>query len=1167
MNRILVWLIVVFIPASAGWQNTHAQTASASVPSANASVLLTLEGKVDIARAGSAQWTPGTTNQVLLGGDRVRTGPFSRAAIRLSDLSVLRMSELTTLQIRPPPAPDKKPLLEVLKGWIYFFNRERPRDVEFRTPLASGAIRGTEFHIFVAEDGRTIVTLLDGEVALSNEQGELLLRSGEQGTIMVGQAPLRTPVLDLINVIQWSLYYPAVLDPDEVALTPNEKADLTASLDAYRNGDLLQALSAYPENRDPASDAEKVYRAALLLAAGQVSPAETLLTGLDTHQSLVRALQKMILTVKGQATNRMIQPASATEYLVEAYYLQSLGELEAAREAAYAVARRSAAFGFGWARVAELEFGFARIDAATRAVDKAIQLSPRNAQALVLKGFFLAAKESNDAAFGFFNRAIAIDGGLGNAWLGRGLVQIHQGDAHQGRADLQVAAALEPQRSLLRSYLGKAFSHGADNLRAIKELNLAKRLDPNDPTAWLYSALILQKQNRINEAITDLEKSKNLNENRRLWRSKLLLDQDRAVRSANLASIYRDAGMTDVSVWEASRAVNDDYANYSAHLFLANSYDALRDPKQINLRYETPWLSELLTANLLAPAGGGNLSQNISQQEYSRLFEEKHLGISSSTEYYSSGDWVQRGSQYGYMGKTSYALDGLFRTENGQRPNNDLEQWSVSAKLKFEITPKDSLFFRYWNYAAESGDLTQYYNQTNANQGLRVDEKQDLNFLAGYHRAWAPGSHSLFLVGWFNDRVEARDTDPSLIWLRRDGSGQIVGVEDPGISSPGFTDYAFTNRTRFEAVSTEFQQIWEAPDHAVIVGVRGQFGWADSFDHLGEQTTQTTLTMDRFDTEMNRITAYAYDQWQIADSLRLTVGLSYDRLHYPENLLIVPLTDDEATDYHLSPKAGLLWNPWKNAYLRLAYTRSLGGVFFDNSIRLEPTQVAGFNQAFRSVLPESVAGLVPASEFETFHAGFEWMTDTRTYLGIEGEALRSSALRSVGVLTNSPFFPFLPNSTSQTRQALDFEERSGLVTLNQLLGDEWAFGARYRITHADLETRFKEAPATALNARADVSALLHQLRFYLLFHHPTGVFAQADSVWSHQSNDGYTPGLPDEDFWQFNFFVGYRFLRRQAELRVGVLNITDQDYRLNPLTLYSELPRERTLVASLRLYF
>jgi len=33
----------------------------------------------------------------------------------------------------------------------------------------------------------------------------------------------------------------------------------------------------------------------------------------------------------------------------------------------------------------------------------------------------------------------------------------------------------------------------------------------------------------VNDAVRDLEKSKEMNENRRIYRSKLLLDQDRAV--------------------------------------------------------------------------------------------------------------------------------------------------------------------------------------------------------------------------------------------------------------------------------------------------------------------------------------------------------------------------------------------------------------------------------------------------------------------------------------------------------------------------------------------------------------------------------------------------------------------------------------------------------------
>jgi len=170
--------------------------------------------------------------------------------------------------------------------------------------------------------------------------------------------------------------------------------------------------------------------------------------------------------------------------------------------------------------------------------------------------------------------------------FGRGLCRIRQGEVEAGRADLEVAAALEPNRASLRSYLGKAFNESGDSHEPPHELQLARKFDPKDPTSLLYLALLHQQQSRINEAIRELEESEALNDNRRVYRSRLLLDQDAAVRGANLATIYRDAGMDDVSTREATRAVNYDYANYSAHLSLANSYNQLRDPEQINLRYE-----------------------------------------------------------------------------------------------------------------------------------------------------------------------------------------------------------------------------------------------------------------------------------------------------------------------------------------------------------------------------------------------------------------------------------------------------------------------------------------------------------------------------------------------------------------------------------------------------
>ncbi len=607
--------------------------------------VLTVEGRVSILPAGVSVWQPAKPGQVLHVGDKLRTEKNSRATVRLADLSVLRLKELTTFELLPPHSKDRKPLLDLKSGSLYFFSREKPLDIQFRTPTAVGAIRGTEFLLTATEDGETRLALLDGAVDLSNEAGQIQMQAGEQARVVKGQPPTKSPLIDAVNVIQWCLYYPAVVDADEIAFTAREKEMLSESLAAYRAGDLLGALATFPADTIPPSEATRVYHAALLLSVGRVDEASRILGDLPAASGPAQALRELIAAVQFKEWTRPAPPATASEWLAESYYLQSRARLDDALKAARHATAQSPAFGFASVRVAELEFSFARVSAAESALDLGLKNSPRHAQGLALRGFLAAARGRLPEALQWFDQAIAVDGALGNAWLGRGLVRIRLGQRTEGRQDLQTAAALEPNRALFRSYLGKAFSHEGQDALAQKDLRLARKLDPNDPTAWLYSALLNQQHNQINAAIRELEKSQDLNDNQSIFRSQLLLDQDRAVRSANLASIYRDAGMLDVSVREAAKAVNADYANYSAHLFLASSYDAARDPKLFNLRLEAPARSEWLIGNLLAPVGAGTLSRNLSQQDYVRLFEKDGLGISSSTEYHSHGEWVQSASQ------------------------------------------------------------------------------------------------------------------------------------------------------------------------------------------------------------------------------------------------------------------------------------------------------------------------------------------------------------------------------------------------------------------------------------------------------------------------------------------------------------------------------------------
>ena len=44
-----------------------------------------------------------------------------------------------------------------------------------------------------------------------------LLAAGEAGEAAPGQAPRRTAVIEASNILQWALYYPAVLDPADLA--------------------------------------------------------------------------------------------------------------------------------------------------------------------------------------------------------------------------------------------------------------------------------------------------------------------------------------------------------------------------------------------------------------------------------------------------------------------------------------------------------------------------------------------------------------------------------------------------------------------------------------------------------------------------------------------------------------------------------------------------------------------------------------------------------------------------------------------------------------------------------------------------------------------------------------------------------------------------------------
>ncbi|MCW1924545.1 FecR domain-containing protein [Luteolibacter arcticus] len=1137
------------------WLVAISVATAAAEPSKEGGKIVATENEVDRS-AAPAKWVKAAIGDGMKWQEQVRTGELSRAAIELSTGGVLRMSELTSLRLQPPSTgqADGRSKIDFGKGVVYFFSRS-DAESDIKTPTASLNIRGTEF-VLEATGGKTVVTMIDGAVTLSNPIGAIDLASGEQGIAEPGKVPRKTAVLDASEDIQWFLYYPGIANP---AGFPGLGGNFAASRKAYAEGDLLRALELLPAAR---TAEEHRYSAAVKLASGRIDEVEE-----DLRQAgdgpLTESLRLLIDVVKRPAAEmaHVNAPATLEGRMALSYALQSRGELEGSLAAAKEAVTMSPDFGLGWARVAELEFSFGRTKEAIAAVEKALAISPRNAQAISLKAYLEMSRNRIPEARQLFAQAIAIDPALGNAWLGQGLAHFQMRNREQGVRSITIAAAVEPNRSFLRSYLGKAFAETRRDARAGHELGLAMKLDPGDPTPPFYRALLDQRDNAYNKGIADLEESIELNDNRSIYRSGFLLDKDRSVRESNLAAFYHNVGMTEVSLEEARRSVVSDYLNPSAHLFLSNSAAALRDPRRVSLRQETPWFNELLMANIISPAGTALLPQNISQQEYTELFDTRPFGFTNRTNYRGDGEFLSTGTAMMRFDRTSIALDYDIFNADGDRPNQDVERSTAYLQLRHALTPQDSIYLHLKFQDFEGGDLRQLYDPTTYDPDFRVEQEQSPVTMVSYQHEWSPESRTLMLGGALTDRIRSRNAGATSFAM-------LIDRANPGLSTPLSFTSDITQERETEVYFGEVQHIWSTEHQTLLFGTRFESGSFPTTNTLSKQSISGILPDDPFvlsaDPDYERWVAYIYYTRELVKGLWATGGLAYDWQEYPFNSSLPPVSNAREESSALLPKAGLVWTPSHELTMRLGYARSQGGSTFDESVRLEPTQVAGFTQSFRTLINESVVGGVPGLLFDIGGASVLYKFPTRTYLGGEAFVRTAAADRGVGVLAvDSSTFTYY--DTVQIAEDLDYQEWGGTAYVNQLLGEEWALGARYSYTSADLDRSFPELTASGVPGFSSAeSSDLHQAEAYLIWNHASGWFSRLNARFFSQDNSGYTPTRPGDSWTQLDFSLGKRFLDNRGSLEAGVLNLTGEDYRFNPLLTLPDFPRDRTFFVEMR---
>ena len=203
-----------------------------------------LRPPVEVLPHDSHRWLPAASGLILEPFDRVRIGPDGFVNILWSN-SGLSFGALTELEIRPPPTVESSQGLHLIRGILSFFHRGKPGRINVITSGAFAGIEGTEFVMQVGGSNsteQTELSVIDGTVRFTNELGKLVLTNGQQALAQPGRPPMLTAGFIAKNLLQWCFYYPGILNPNDLVLTPAERTNFSASLSLYGEGDLLGAL-------------------------------------------------------------------------------------------------------------------------------------------------------------------------------------------------------------------------------------------------------------------------------------------------------------------------------------------------------------------------------------------------------------------------------------------------------------------------------------------------------------------------------------------------------------------------------------------------------------------------------------------------------------------------------------------------------------------------------------------------------------------------------------------------------------------------------------------------------------------------------------------------------------------------------------------------------------
>lgn len=1066
-----------------------------------------IEGRVQIQSGEQPAWQSAKLADRLCKGDTIRVGELSRAAVVLVNEAVMRLDQNTTMRLVDISGKkEDRSLIELARGAIKSFIR-KPRLLSVNTPYLNGSIEGTEFQVSVAENSASIL-VLEGRVLASNDQGKVAINPGEIAESQAGAAPTSRILVKPRDAVQWSLYYPPLL------AAPAGPGDTATSVETL--GKVAES------DRDAAWHLQ---RAALLLGVGRQDEAQADIDAAlkrDPKAGLAHALRAIIHVVRNERQQALAEADkgvalsdTAATRIALSYAQQADFRIAAARDTLLVAVEKQPENALAWARLSELHLMLGEKESSRAAAAKAAALAPHLARTQLVLGFAALAEYRDAEARTTFQRAIELSPSDPLAHLGLGLAQISGGHIETGRGELEVAVALDANQSLLRAYLGKAYFEEKRAPLDDQQFGIAKSMDPLDPTAFLYDGIRKQTENRPVEALDDLEQSIALNDNRAVYRGRLLLDKDRAARGTSLARVYSDLGFTELGMAEATRSLTTDPANASAHRFLSDVYQGMRRREiarvselhqaqmlqDLNLNPIQPSTSE---TNLNIVTAGGPASAGFN--EFTPLFQRNQTQLSVAAMAGNNDTRSAEAALSGVYDRVSFSLGALTYDTDGWRPNNGLEQDLYNIFGQVALTDKLNVQAEFRHRKSTAGDLAFNFDPDYFLNNSTTKREQDTTRL-GLRYSPAPETH--FLLSYIHGK-------------RKDDFQQVT-------DQPPFGPFVAVTATDGRKVDENGDQVEAQFLHSMgAVNLILGAAWSKS-----ERVDDVAISIDAdlFGTPINLLAiagqeqhpvkhprAYSYVNIRSSSALTWTLGASYDSFEEGFDQSKFKLTS-------FNPKLGVQWDVNPDLRLRAAAFQVVRPALLSNQ-SLEPTQVAGFNQLFDDI---------HGTQSRRYGVGLDWRANLNVKAGVE----------FTHRILDEPLFDALNVSwiTEKRREQwhrlyLDWTPSPRLALHTELVYDQ------YR-SESGILTEFANLPEKVVTWSLPVA---------VSYFHPSGFFAGVGATYVDQSvrrsatatqaaGDAGFQISGDDRFVVVDASVGYRLSKRRGVLSLAVKNLFDTEFR------------------------